>query len=252
MTREEMIAALKKADVKESNALNVKKAEDTIQNITTKEVKNGTAIEDGKTNNLPGVAASELPTQKDVEKEVNKDVGPIIPADKDGVSKDGGDCDKLMSQGGVEAERKKQDSGMKDVINVSSRKVDESSEVNNELLSQLKEAAEREESLRAKISEINALCEQAIEAQKETLTKEHAAEMNAVFEAVILEGSKMEAELNAAIAKNEKMYKTAKKLHESSSRLNKILLEAVKKAQPEKVMLRYTTPAKRAVETMYK
>ena len=48
------------------------------------------------------------------------------------------------------------------------------------------------------------------------------------------------------------MYKTAKKLHENSAKLSKILLEAVKKAQPEKKMTRYSTPAYRVAMSMSK
>lgn len=242
MTKEEMIKALK-----ESNALNVKNANDTLQNIETKEVKAPISKAEG----LTGLD-SELPTQKDVEKEVNKAEAPLVPADKDGVSKDGGDCDKLMSKDGVEAERKKQDNGMKDVINVSSRKVDEASEVNNELLAQLQEAALREEKYKAKISEINSLCEKALSLREEQLTKEHAKQMNAVFESVIAEAEKIEKEMTEAAVKNEKMYKTAQKLYENSSKLNKILLEAVKKAQPEKVMTHYMTAAARAMKSLNK
>lgn len=70
MTKEEMIKALK-----ESNALNVKNAEDTLQNIETKEVK-----EAPKAEGIQGLD-SELPTQKEIEKEVAKDEGPIVPVD---------------------------------------------------------------------------------------------------------------------------------------------------------------------------
>lgn len=229
--------------LKESNALNVKKAEDTLQNIETKEVK-----EAPKAEGITGLD-SELPTQKEIEKEVAKDEGPMIPVDKDGVSKDGGEDDRMQADK-VEAERKREDNGMKDVINVSSRKVEETAEVNNELLDQLKEAADREENYKEKIKEITALCEKALVSQQESLTKEHAAEMNKVFEAVIAEGEKMEKELTEAAARNEKMYKTAQKLYENSTKLNKILIEAVKKAQPEKQMTRYMTPARRAVESL--
>ena len=238
MTKEEMLKALK-----ESNALNVKKAEDTLQNIETKEVK-----EAPKAEGITGLD-SELPTQKEIKKEVAKDEGPMIPVDKDGVSKDGGEDDRMQADK-VEAERKREDNGMKDVINVSSRKVEETAEVNNELLDQLKEAADREENYKEKIKEITALCEKALVSQQESLTKEHAAEMNKVFEAVIAEGEKMEKELTEAAARNEKMYKTAQKLYENSTKLNKILIEAVKKAQPEKQMTRYMTPARRAVESL--
>ncbi len=245
MTKEEMIAALKASKLQESNATNVKKAEDTLQNIETKEVKDAP-----KADGVKGLD-SELPTQKAVEKEVAKDEGPIVPADKDGVSKNGGESDK-MEAGKVEAEKKKEDNGMKDVINVSDRKVEEAAEVHNELLAQLQEASAREEGYKAKINEINALCEKALKAQAEQLTKNHAAEMNKVFESVIAEGEKMEKELAEAATKNAKMYKTAQKLYESSAKLNGILLEAVRKSIPEKKMTRYATAALRAVESLRK
>ena len=245
MTKEEMIAALKASKLQESNATNVKKAEDTLQNIETKEVKDAP-----KADGVKGLD-SELPTQKAVEKEVAKDEGPIVPADKDGVSKNGGESDK-MEDGKIEAEKKKEDNGMKDVINVSDRKVEEAAEVHNELLAQLQEASAREEGYKAKIAEINALCEKALKAQAEQLTKNHAAEMNKVFESVIAEGEKMEKELAEAATKNAKMYKTAQKLYESSAKLNGILLEAVRKSIPEKKMTRYATAALRAVESLRK
>ena len=37
------------------------------------------------------MGADPLPTQKEVEKVVNAAEGPMIPVDKDGMSKDGGD-----------------------------------------------------------------------------------------------------------------------------------------------------------------
>ena len=230
--------------LKESNALNVKKAEDTLQNIETKEVKDSKPAE--------GMGTDPLPTQKEVEKVVNAAEGPMIAVDKDGVSKDGGDCDKLMSKDGVEAERKKQDNGMKDVINVSSRKVEETAEVNNELLAQLKEAADREEGYKAKIAEITKLCEKALNVQQKAIAQEAAEHMKEIFQSILTEGEKAEKEMTEAAAKNEKMYKTAQKMYESSSKLNKILLEAVKKAQPEKQMTRYMTPGKRATMSLNK
>lgn len=239
MTKEEMLAALKEAAV-----LNVKKAEDTVDNIDAKEVK--TPVE--KADGVKGLD-SELPTQKEVEKVVNADEGPMVAVDKDGVSKNGGESD-LMEPGKVEAERKKEDNGMKDVINVSDRKIEENAEVSNELLAQLKEASDREAGYKAKIAEITALCEKALKVQQEELTKEHANEMRRVFEAVIAEGEKLEGSLIADAAKNEKMYKTAQRMYEGSSKLNKILLEAVKRAQPKREMTRYMTAGKRALASL--
>lgn len=236
MTKEEMLRILKE------NA-EVKKAEDTIANIDAKVVTDVKAAE--------GMPSEELPTQKEVEKEVAKDEGPMIPVDKDGVSKDGGECDCINGDC-IEKERKREDNGMKDVINVSSRKVEEANEINNELLKQLQEAAEREESYKSKITKINTLCEKALKAQAESLTKQHAKEVHKIFESVIAEGEKLEAELTESAEKNKKMYNVAKKLYESSNKLNKVLLEAVKATRPEKKMVRVSTPAYRAIHSMSK
>ena len=140
MTKEELLKALRES------AENVKKAEDTVANIETKVVDAPVAKADG----VEGLD-SELPTQKDVEKAVDAACDPLVPADKDGVSKNGGEDDR-MEAGKVEAERKHEDNAAKDVINVSTRKVEEAAEVNEELLKQLREAAEREEAYKEKIA----------------------------------------------------------------------------------------------------
>ena len=84
------------------------------------------------------------------------------------------------------------------------------------------------------------------------MTKKHAEEMKKVFNAVIAEGVKFEQSLTESVAKNEKMYKKAQKMYESSAKLNRILLEAVKKSQPEKKMVRYQTAAARALSNYKK
>lgn len=221
----------------------VKNADDTLSNIETKVVDDVKAAE--------GMPHEELPTQAAIEKEVAKDEGPIVPADKDGVSKNGGECDCLDNDK-IEAERKKEDNAMKDVINVASRKVEENSEVNNELLSQLKESSDNIKALKKKIKDLTDICESALLAQEADLTKQHAAEMKKVFNAVIAEGVKFEQSLTESVTKNEKMYKKAQKMYESSAKLNRILLEAVKKSQPEKKMIRYQTAAARALSNYNK
>lgn len=237
MKKEEFLRLLKESEVKN--------AEDTLSNIETKVVDGVEPAEGIKHMD------SELPTQKAVEKEVAKDEGPVVPADKDGVSKNGGECDDLEA-GKVEAERKKEDNSMKDVINVSARKVEENSEVSNELLAQLKEAAAREEAMKNQIASMKKLCEEALSTQEVDLAKTHAKEMKRVFEAVIAEGEKFEKNLAESSAKNEKLYKKAQKMYESSAKLNKILLEAVKKSQPEPKMVRYQTAAARAIASLRK
>jgi len=235
MTKEELIRLLESE--------NITNADQTVKNIETKVVDDVKPAE--------GMPHEELPTQAGVEKMVNAAEEPIVPADKDGVSKNGGESDDLEA-GKIEAERKKEDNGMKDVINVSSRKVEENSEVNNELLSQLKEAQEREEGYKSQIENIQKLCEESIAKATKEMTAAHAIEMKKVFEAVIAEGESFQAKLAEGSKKTEKLYATAQKMYENATRLNKILLEAVKKAQPEKKMVRYQTAAARALASLKK
>ena len=238
MTKQEAIAKIKKA-LAESEITNAKQ---TLANVNVKE-KDVKAAE--------GMPKSELPTQKDVEKLVANAEPTLVSADKDGVSKNGGEKD-VMDNEKIEAERKKEDNAMKDVINVADRKVEENSEVQAELLKQLEEATAREESYKAKVAEINSLCEEALKVQREELIKSHSQEMEAFFEAIIAKGEAFEKELTEAAEKNEKAYKSAKKLYESSLKMNKMLLEAVKKAQPARNMTRYMTPAARAMASLNK
>lgn len=239
MTKAEAIAKIKES-MQESNVLNVTNAEQTLANVDTKEVDTVKAAE--------GMPHSELPTQKEVEKAVTNAEPTLVPADKDGVSKNGGECD-CIDNDKIEAERKKENNAMKDVINVTDRRVEENSEVQAELLKQLEEATAREAKYKARVNEINALCEEALKLQREELIKSHSEELNAFFEAIIAKGEAFEKELTEAADKNAKAYKTAKKLYESSLKMNKMLLEAVKKSQPARKMTRYVTPARRALET---
>ena len=238
MTKAEAIAKIKKA-LAESEITNAKQ---TLANVNVKE-KDVKAAE--------GMPKSELPTQKDVEKLVANAKPTLVPADKDGVSKNGGEKD-VMDNEKIEAERKKEDNAMKDVINVADRKVEENAEVQAELLKQLEEATAREAEYKAKIAEITRLCEEALEAQRKELTESHSKEVEAFFESIIAKGEAFEKELTEAAEKNEKAYKSAKKLYESSLRMNKMLLEAVKKAQPARNMTRYMTPAARAMASLNK
>ena len=241
MTKAEALAKIKEA-MKE-NVLNVTDAEQTVANIEGKEVDDVKAAE--------GMPAAEPVNASEVEKYTNSAEPTLVPADEDGVSKNGGEKDVIDNEK-IEAERKKEDNAMKDVINVADRKVEENAEVQAELLKQLEEATAREAEYKAKIAEITSLCEEALEAQRKELTESHSKEVEAFFESIIAKGEAFEKELTEAAEKNEKAYKSAKKLYESSLRMNKMLLEAVKKAQPARNMVRYTTPARRALETVSK
>lgn len=242
MKKTEILAQLadKMAKQKLSEA-EVKKAEDTLANIKT-------PVTDAPISPAEGAPAEpkDLPTQKAVEKAVNGAEDPIVPADKDGVSKNGGE--KELTDTTVETEKKKEDNKMKDAINVADRKVEESEQVQNELLKKVEESAKREEELKAKISEITNICEAALVVQADDLSKEHATEMAKIFEAVIAKGEAIENNLNTSIKENKKLYESAKIHYTNACKLNKILLEAVKKAQPEKKLTRYATFARKASE----
>lgn len=246
MTKAEAIAKIKES-MKESNVLDVKDAEQTVANIDAKETEVKAA---------EGMPHTELPTEKDVKKAVANAEETLVAADKDGVSKNGYHCEgetcDCMDGDKIEAERKKEDKAMKDIINVADRKVEENTEVQAELLKQLEEATARETEYKAKVAEINSLCEEALALQREELIKAHSQEMEAFFEAIIAKGEAFEKELTESAQKNEKAYKSAKKLYESSLKMNKMLLEAVKKAQPAHNMTRYMTPAKRALMSISK
>lgn len=240
MTKEEAIAKIKES--MEESVLNVTDAEQTVANIEGKEVDDVKAAE--------GMPAAEPVNAKEVEKYEASAEETLVPADEDGVSKNGGE--KELSNDAVEAEKKKEDNAMKDVINVADRKVEENTEVQAELLKQLEEASARAESYKARVSEINQLCEEALTLQREELIKSHSKEMESFFEAIIAKGEAFEKELTETAEKNEKAYNSAKKLYESSLKMNKMLLEAVKKAQPARNMTRYVTPARRALESISK
>lgn len=240
MTKEEALAKIKEA--MNESVLNVTDAEQTVANIEGKEVEDVKPAE--------GMPEAEPVNAKEVEEYKNSAEETLVPADEDGVSKNGGE--EELSATAVETEKKKEDNAMKDVINVADRKVEESAEVQAELLKQLEEASAREESYKAKVAEINSLCEEALNLQREELTKAHTEEMEKFFEAIITKGEAFEKELTESANKNEKAYKAAKRLYENSLKMNKMLLEAVKKSQPARHMTRYVTPARRALETVSK
>ena len=240
MTKAEAIAKIKES--MQEAVLNVTDAEQTVANIEGKEVEDVKAAE--------GMPAAEPVNAKEVEKYEASAEETLVPADEDGVSKNGGE--EELSATAIEAEKKKEDNAMKDVINVADRKVEENTEVQAELLKQLEEASARAEDYKARVNEINALCEEALTLQREELIKSHSKEMESFFEAIIAKGEAFEKELTETAEKNEKAYKSAKKLYESSLKMNKMLLEAVKKAQPARNMTRYVTPARRALESVAK
>lgn len=227
------------ARLKQEAVLNVTNAEQTLANVEVKEV------EDVKKAELPELEVHGEGA-KDVAKAVADAEGPMIPVDAEGQSKNGGECPELVQPGALQKEREKQDRAMKDVENVASRKVEESMDAQAELLAQIQERDAMLEESKKKIVELNRLCTEALAAQRQQLAERHGKEMEIFFEQVIAQGEAMEKELTAAAEKSAKIAESTKKQYESSLKLTKKLVEAVKAAQPKKEMTRYMTAAARA------
>ena len=222
MTKQEFIEKLQA--VKE--ATEVKRAEDTVMDI--KDVEEVKSAE--------GMPNSELPTQKEVEKEVEQAVDPVVPADEDGVSKNGGEQEEVTNET-IAAEKKKEDNRMKDAINVTQRTYEESAEVNTELLSKLAESEETIKSLQEKIAKINEVAKQALVSQKEEITEAFTNKLTEVLEKISAEGTKMEEELKAESAKATKSLALAEAFGKASLKLNNILIKALKESHSDKKLV---------------
>lgn len=234
MTKQEFLK------LKEGAILNVTNATQTEENIDMKAVDNVKPNEDAP-------ALEEQPSEKAIDKLVQNAEDPIVPADKDGVSKNGGESD-LADPKVFDHDKKVEDGMLKDVVNVSSRKIEEATDAQAELLKQIQERDNALAEAKNKIVEINKLCEAALVAQREELIKEHSEQMKEFIDKIIAKGEEMENELTEAVVKNEKAYNDTKKLYEASVKLAKKLVEAVRAAQPQKNMKRHMTATRRAIE----
>lgn len=246
MTKNEIlakVAEIKKAKTAMAEAAEITNADQTVANIKTPVTNAPIKPAEGAPTDVKAT-----PTEKQVEKAVDNAMDPIVPADKDGVSKNGGEDEALMSEEGLEKAKAKEDHKMKDAINVATRKVEEVESVKEELLAQLKEARENEESLNKKINEIQELCEATLKTQAEDLAKSHAQEFQRILEKIGQKASIIENRLTKEIENNKKLYEASSRYYANSAKLNKILLEAVKNAQPKKTLTRYTTFARKIAE----
>lgn len=225
MTKQEFLEAFKAKKAALAEAEAVKKAEDT--NPDTKAVKDVKAAE--------GMPSSELPTQKDVEKEVAAAVDPVVDADKDGVSKNGGEA--TMSDESVEAERKKEDNAAKDAINVSERTYEEQVEVNNELLAKLEEAKEQNAKLAKEVALIKESATAALQEREKLIASKFEERMVDILEDIRVHGTKIEEALKNEAAKANKTLALAESFSKASLKLNNILLNQLKSNKAEKKML---------------
>ncbi len=234
MTKAEALAKIKEA-MKE-NVLNVTNAEQTVANIEGKEVDDVKAAE--------GMPAAEPVNASEVEKYTNSAEPTLVPADEDGVSKNGGEKDVIDNEK-IEAERKKEDNAMKDVINVTDRTYEENKEVQNELVAQLQEAVEKNEKLKVEMKNIQDVCKAALEAQKSQYVEYSTKKVEALIESIVKIGESMEAELNAEIERGKKNLVRVEATLKASNKLNNILREGLLASREPKKMVRYESVMKR-------
>jgi len=225
MTKQEFLEAFKAKRAALAEAEAVKKAEDTIPEVKV--------VDDVKA--AEGMPNSELPTQKEVEKDVAAAVDPVVPADEDGVSKNGGEA--TMSDESVEAERKKEDKSAKDAINVSERTYEEQVEVNNELLAKLQEANEQNAKLAKEVTLIKESATAALKEREQVIASKFENRMVEILEDIRVRGTQIEESLKAEAVKAQKTLALAESFSKSSLKLNNILLNQLKANQAEKKMV---------------
>ena len=235
MTKQELIQKIR--DKKEA-ADATAKDNFTVANIEGKEVNNvapAAGVEHAEENKAGDA--------KEVAKEVETAVDPVVPADEDGVSKNGGE--KELTDTTVETEKKKEDNAMQDVINVTDRTYEENAEVQSELVSQLKEAVEKNEKLKVEMKNIQDVCKAALEAQKSQYVEYSAKKTEALIESIVKIGESMEAELNAEIERGKKNVVRMEATLKASNKLNNILREGLLASREPKKMVRYESVMKR-------
>ena len=145
----------------------------------------------------------------------------------------------------VENEKKKEDNAMQDVINVTDRTYEENKEVQNELVSQLQEAVEKNEKLKVEMKNIQDVCKAALEAQKSQYVEYSTKKTEALIESIVKIGESMEAELNAEIERGKKNLVRVEATLKASNKLNNILREGLLASREPKKMVRYESVMKR-------
>lgn len=235
MTKKELIQKIR--DKKEA-ADATAKDNFTASNIDDKEVKNVAPA-----SNIEHADENKAGDAAEVAKEVAAAVDPVVPADEDGVSKNGGE--KEMTADTVEAEKKKEDNAMKDVINVTDRTYEENKEVQSELVAQLKEAVDKNEKLKAEMKNIQDVCKAALAAQKAQYVEYSTKKVQGLIESIVKIGESMEAELNAEIARGKKNVAKLEATLKASNKVCNILREGLLAGREPKKMVRYESVMKR-------
>ena len=235
MTKQELIQKIR--DKKEAADVEAKD-NFTIENIKAKEVEDvapAAGVEHAEENKAGDA--------EEVAKEVEAAVEPVVDANEDGVSTNGGE--KELNDKTVENEKKKEDNAMQDVINVTDRTYEENKEVQNELVSQLQEAVEKNEKLKIEMKNIQDVCKAALEAQKSQYVEYSTKKVEALIESIVKIGESMEAELNAEIERGKKNVVRMEATLKASNKLNNILREGLLASREPKKMVRYESVMKR-------
>lgn len=232
MTKQELIDMIRSK--KEAvNATDLEAKDNfTLDNIETK------AVEDVKpAEGVEHAEENKAGDGEEVAKEVEAAVEPVVDADKDGVSKNGGEAE--LDEKNIEAEKAKEDKAMQDVINVTGRTYEENTEAQAELLNKLNESLTANEKLKEDMAVVQSLCKEALEAQKEKIASVNAKQTSELIESIIKIGESMEAELTAEIERGKKNLAKVESTLKASNKLNKILFEGLKATRAEKKLTRY-------------
>ncbi len=235
MTKQELIQKIRE---KKEAADATAKDNFTLDNIDGREVKDVKPAEgvEHTEDNKAGDA-------EEVAKEVAASVDPVVPADSEGVSKNGGE--KELTPETIESEKKKEDNAMQDVINVTDRTYEENADVQKELVSQLKEAVAANEKLKKEMVTIQEVCKAALRIQKEKYVEYSAAKTADLIESIVRIGENMEKDLCNEIERGKKNVTRLESTLKASNKLNNILREGLLATRAPKKMVRYESVMKR-------
>lgn len=244
MTLEQIKALVESAKAKKAVAEEVTNAEQTVANIEAKVVTDAKPAD--------GVAHAEENKAGDAEevaKEVEAAVEPVVDADKDGVSKNGGEAD-LMEPGKIEADRKKEDNKMKDVINVTGRTYEESVAVEQELKAQLESSSKEIAALKEQISKVNKVVKAALDVQTERYTEAVAERVTKLLNQIREEGLAIEESLVKEAEAAKKNCAKAESFAKTSLRLNKILREGLLSMKAPKKFVVYESSTRKMLKDL--
>lgn len=235
MTKQELIQKIReKKEAVDATA----KDNFTLSNIEGKEVKDTKPAE-----GVEHTEENKAGDASEVAKEVAAAVDPVVPADSEGISKNGGE--KELDDKTIENEKKKEDNAMQDVINVTDRTYEENTEVQNELVSQLKEAVAANEKLKKEMVTIQEVCKAALRIQKEKYVEYSATKTADLIESIVKIGENMEKDLCNEIERGKKNVSRLESTLKASNKLNNILREGLLATRAPKKMVRYESVMKR-------